>query len=601
MHTLTAIEYENFKLFSDIGAIGGLSKECVTHIAGVNKDVPGASSNMSGKSTLMSMLTWCLYECDLVGNIMRANVVTHGKKKCVVRCYFQTPKGMPLVIQRARTSTRGSELEITFKGKTRKGTGANLQARINHRFGPRELFIASHVFGYSDTTTPFALQGDAAQKKLLDLLIDTHDIDQALLTARDAYSTCVRKHEKLKGKIEAQREALNNAKFANSYDAAAHDKAIADAAAFTFQIGVINKKISKMEKNTTKILNSFAAYMERSREELEKEREKVVNDIMPKIARVQARIESCKDSIALVSQKKCATCGQDIQNAKTKRAEYELRLTELLGESKNLRDELSKQNAVVETVKQSAARWEDAYNKQNEKLVSAVGEKRSRLDSLRAKLSKANADIRYAEYVKHQGETSIAQFESKLQETLTCERRMRRDRETLQFWIDAFGPRGLRAMRLENITPLLNACAARHSAALFGDGHIVTYATQTENKTGGMRERFDIMILDAEARRVESPSAGQSMRRDIIHALSMAELAATLGKRSLNVLILDEAFRTIDETGVDRICETLNALSIEWRIPIYVIEHDDDSASRFGRHLIVTRESGKSTARYSNT
>lgn len=554
----------------------------------------------SGKSTLMTMLTWCLYECDLVGNVMRSNVVTHGKKKCSVRCYFQTPKGTPFIVTRSRTSTRGSELEITFRGRTRKGACADLQSRIDHRFGTRELFIASHVFGYSDTMTPFALQGDVAQKKLLDLLIDTYDIDQALQTARELYSACVRKHEKLRGKVEAQRETLDNAKSVNPYDADAHAKAISSAARLTYVYGIAAKKLRKAENNTTKILNSLDKHIERAREEWNAKREKRANGIMLDMARVQARIETCKANIALVNGKKCATCGQEIQDAKKKRAEYESLLSALRDESSKLRDILRNQDMAIDAAKQSVDRLEEAYNKQKCELAANVNARRTNVDDVKSKLSKAQADIRYAEKMKQRGESNIALLETILADTTTRERRMRRDKEALQFWIDAFGPRGLRAMRLENITPLLNACAARHSASLFGDGHVVTYSTQTENKTGGMRERFDIAILDSSARRVESPSAGQSMRRDIIHALSMAELASTLGKRSVNMLVLDEAFRTLDETGIDRVCETLNVLSVEWRTPIYVIEHDDDSASRFGRHLVVTRESGASKARYSN-
>ena len=170
-------------------------------------------------------------------------------------------------------------------------------------------------------------------------------------------------------------------------------------------------------------------------------------------------------------------------------------------------------------------------------------------------------------------------------------------KQAYEFWRDAFGPKGIKAYRLEKIVPKLNELASKYAHQLFGDGMTVGYTTQTQNKNGKTyREEFSVSLYDANNVPVDVVSAGQAMRRDIIHTLALSELASMLGFRRMDLLVFDEVFRSLDAAGVDGVMNILRRLE-ESTDTLMVIEHDDELESRFDTVLQAERTNGETVYR----
>jgi DNA repair exonuclease SbcCD ATPase subunit len=170
--------------------------------------------------------------------------------------------------------------------------------------------------------------------------------------------------------------------------------------------------------------------------------------------------------------------------------------------------------------------------------------------------------------------------------------------EHVEFWRMAFGPKGIRAYRMEQVVPFLNRRAAFYSNKLFGDGTALRYGTRSQTKKGEWREQFDAALYQGDARLDAGLSAGQSMRRDIVHAFTMAEAAERLAKCPVGLLAFDEVFRTLDAAGVEAVMQLLRAYAASHpQSAVLVIEHNEDLRAGFDRVIEVERNGGVSSVR----
>ena len=82
------------------------------------------------------------------------------------------------------------------------------------------------------------------------------------------------------------------------------------------------------------------------------------------------------------------------------------------------------------------------------------------------------------------------------------------------------------------------------------------------------------------------------MRRDVAHTLAVSDLAAELGKRSLDFIAFDEAFRTLDVEGITAVVGILKEKARSGLATILVAEHNDDLDGMFENHVWAQRKNG---------
>lgn len=610
MYTVKHIHYSGFRLLAEatLGILPG-----VFFVGGENKDSPKASSNMSGKSTLAAGLVWCLYGTDMAGKPVAANVVTIGKKTARVSVTVEQQGGPSVQITRTRyhgtipTGCGRNMVAIQEAGKPiNEGTAEEMQPTLDAMFGNVTLFLAAHVFAFNTGTKPFADATDTEQKRLFDLLIETADLDAALVRAKA-------KKAGLDALLQKTQGILNTATGRESE----LREALAELQAQSETDTVLREELRQalfVEQETKKRVVAIAGQVGKRVAELDA----CIAQSKERTTEYQVRYQNARDIAATESgriadyekrmrtigraakQAACPTCGKQVTDAEWKAIAD--------GIQQQINEATEKKEKAIQ---QSAA---DAQRLTDEQVLRNTKEQERR--NAATEVSAANAAATTAETAAEHARKKLETYTAsrQQQETMLTERITEAEKnkqtaekdihlieqeiEVCAFWVEAFGPRGMRAYRLDTITPILNKLAQRYSDALYGDGTTLRYSTQTKTQRGESRDKFEAALyapVNGDMKRMEKIdsvlSAGQSMRRDIIHTFAMVELAALLGKRSCDILVLDELFVSIDELGMRATMRLLTELNTRVHT-ILVIEHNDDLRQAFSRTILCTRQNG---------
>jgi len=612
---LNQLEYTNFKLLEDVTL---KVEPGIYYIGGRNADVAGASSNMSGKSTLLAGLVYCLYGTDLRGKAVAGDIVKEGTLSASVVATFTTNTGSLLKVKRYRnekpapgTHRIGVKITTTTQDgskvlDSKEGTAADMQASLDSIFDVCDLFLAAHIFAYASNNTPFADSTDSEQKRLFDLLVDAADLQTALGVATDKKRTATDSQMTLRLEMQRQQGVLDSVTEMQQADTQTDTLDSLRAmlkdivkhrtdAALKHKRAVQEKEEAYSQLDTTLI--HHGAKMQEQRDLCEAHKitahrhhvnVQTLSDYVTLLSGDHTDCPVCKAAMtpgahaALLAEYKDkihaeTTCAQT-ETAAAQSLSADLAATDnaMQYRASNIRAQYSKAVDATAEVKRT---WETEHGQLAARIECLELEQTTRTQELTDK--KNAADIAIA---------SAQNNIDKLQHTV----------DLYTFWEKGFGKRGIRSYRLDMITPALNLMAARFSSMLFGDGTVLRYSTQTQNRRGDYRDEFEVALYKQEGTnftRIDtSLSAGQSMRRDIIHAFSMLELADSLGKRTVDFIGLDELFPTLDPQGISAVLVALDTLT---RIAgtIWVVEHNDDLYASFENAIFVERAGNASTLR----
>jgi len=509
---------------------------------------------------------------------LASDAISHGASLCKVTVLFEREDKSHVQVVRERSGST-TQLSINVGEAKEEGTAQEVQQYVDAVFGTRDVFLAAHVFGYDEDYTPFALMPDREQKKLFDLLVDASDLDAAHVRAKDqlvAYNGRIQNGESIIVALQAEINTINESlKTMNQ-------KRVDDLEAIKTRLDELNAESTSLnEKLAAAILNRNAA---RAMLDASTAADKT------KISTLAAARQMCEARERKLSflGNKCDTCESELDADAVANL-----VAAATADTKKTLDactdfEVEHRARSIKLTADLNAAAADIVPLQNQ--IAPVAEEITRLDGQREQLAKMTTMLKEAVQKRDEKRERLNKY--KTAHAALCD--MKKD---LEFWVRGFGPKGIRAFRLEAVVPVLNAAAAKYSAALYGDGQRVHYATTTQLKGGAQREAFSVQLVDANGVEQRVRSAGQSLRRDVIVTLSMSALAERLGKRTCSLLVFDECFRTIDVAGIDAICELLRAMTTTTQA-LFVIEHNEEVASRFDKTITVTRSGGSSTVAF---
>jgi len=86
---------------------------------------------------------------------------------------------------------------------------------------------------------------------------------------------------------------------------------------------------------------------------------------------------------------------------------------------------------------------------------------------------------------------------------------------------------------------------------------------------------------------------GEKRRIDLAISLAINDFIASRSGKRFNILLLDEVFENIDETGVYYVVKVLEELAKN-RSSVFVITHHDSLASYFSETIKLSRKDGVS-------
>lgn len=136
--------------------------------------------------------------------------------------------------------------------------------------------------------------------------------------------------------------------------------------------------------------------------------------------------------------------------------------------------------------------------------------------------------------------------------------------DILLFWKQAFSPTGIPSILTNESIPFMNLKIREYLDILTNGRYIVTFDTLGETKSGEIRDKITVRVVDTYTRanaRVQL-SGGQTRLIDIATILTLRDLYSKINDTSTNILLFDEIFDALDIDNIGYVSKQLNQLKI---------------------------------------
>lgn len=147
-----------------------------------------------------------------------------------------------------------------------------------------------------------------------------------------------------------------------------------------------------------------------------------------------------------------------------------------------------------------------------------------------------------------------------------------REIDITEFWKAAYSPSGIPSMLIDESIPFMNNRISEYLEK-FGGRYVVSFDTLAATKSGEMRDKIAVNVLDTftKANTRSQLSGGQTRLLDIATILTLGDLQSNIKDFKTNILIFDEIFDALDEENIEYVSKVLTQIK-EGR-SIYIISH----------------------------
>ena len=160
--------------------------------------------------------------------------------------------------------------------------------------------------------------------------------------------------------------------------------------------------------------------------------------------------------------------------------------------------------------------------------------------------------------------------------------------------VTLFGPTGIRAHILDEITPFLNQQTNKYLSTLSAGNLTAVWSTLTETKTAGLKEKFQIDVKNATGGNgYKSLSGGEKRKVNLACTLALQDLVASRTSKSFDIWIGDEIDDALDDTGLELLMNILKEKAVE-KGTVLVISHND-LKDWVSEQILVVKENGISS------
>lgn len=295
---------------------------------------------------------------------------------------------------------------------------------------------------------------------------------------------------------------------------------------------------------------------------------------------------------------KIESVNKKIKKLKDKSEGYEDLLQEV-------RDAIEETESSLESSEELESRKGDLSNKIKDLEHSKLSEERrkssaqSKIDSIQEKIKFYHEKIADFKNQDNPYENQLDSYQKKIAQLQDSKLELsssidsyQSSLDVLQFWLKGFSNSGIKSMLLDDITPFLNERANKYLQVLSGNHVRIEFSTQTTLKSGEIRDKFQIQVInDDGGNSYMSNSSGEKRRIDVAINLALQDLIASRANKKLNIMFMDEVLDTLDRQGTDSVIELLMEISKE-KSSVFVISHNEDIQSYFQNFLLVTKKDG---------
>lgn len=604
-----------------------MDKQGLVLIEGEHVDRGG--SNRSGKSSIFEGVAWGLFGQTLRGLTGNEVVIDNGKGKgtMVSNTFLADDKLYKVIRYRKHPKFKNSLLlkvqtkNGKWKDKTEKSV-KDTQSKIDKLIGYTYVsFINSTMFGQGITKF-FTSATDKEKKDILEKLLGLDRYGLAFQIAKkkktEFENIISTKQTKLGGLISKLAETRSRLKEYRKLESSFVDDIAETVSKLREKVKAVNKP-SGIQKARTRLLKAEKDVVERS-SKLKKQYK--LNDKMDalrtksdeaslKLHSVENDIDKLKyskeDKTKLVGIE-CPTCEREftkkdnkkfLSQVKKKEVELSKTLVPMRKVVKGFVAKIEKLSKKIENLR----KLEQGLQK-SEKKVAIIKTKLVHLKKDKELYDKIIADLKsrikeaknqknpYNKLVvKEQKKTKTLRTKrDNLQSKLTS---MYTEAEYYDFWEKGFGRQGLPSFILDSVMPILNRKANKYLNEIT-DGQInVDISTQTTLKSGKVKDKFDVSIINRDGSNLYKGSSGGEKRViDIAILLALHSLVRQRSQNPVNIVFFDEVFDTLDKIWATEVASALSR--IDSVSTTFVISHNEDVARMFNKRLKVIKENGYS-------
>lgn len=607
-------------------------------IQGENGDDTSATSNGSGKSSIVDALCWCVYgqtARDVSGD---AVVNRTAKKDCVVETLWQDGP-MQYKIQRHRkhkthknalcawqVDASGIETDLTL------GTERETQEAINRIMGcTLEVFVGA-IYAGQEAMPDLPKMTDKQLKLLIEeaagvaMLADAYAEAGRRATVADKAWAAAATHVKSQQQRSSElTEELADAQAQQAaYDAGRRERArvaLTPAAQLerdkaTAQAALIALDQDALKARRDDLNDALAAH--RTQEDALAALARVERDKGDTVTRYRGTIEQLKGALAKAEQmaqqlaeqvgKPCGECGKeytgaDLVTLAVMRANgIVIAKKTLLAAAQGYKDARAAHEAAKSGVEAYRASMTDVTKTSSElaRINTALGEA-ARLETsialaardilaaktgARARMTEPNPWTKVVEGKSAEIVRLAAASEKAAAECANLEAQATLHANAAR----VFGPAGVRAHILDTVTPFLNEKTSDYLGTL-SDGNITaSWSTLAKNANGELREKFNIAVTSSTGgESFAALSGGEKRKVRISAALALQDMVAARAAKPIRLFVGDEIDDALDEPGLERLMAVLDKKAKECGT-VLVISHN--SLTDWCDNVITVTKSG---------
>lgn len=494
--------------------------------------------NGQGKSSILEAILWCLYGKTLRG-LAGDDVINNTiGKNCAVALHFMASGKSISVIRYRKHDQHKNELFLTVSGvDSRRWSNRSTQEDIIQIIGmDMTAFVNSVLFG-GGLFKYFAGLTDKEQKTVLDALTGVSIYDDALKVVKEEYDSD---------------KTLITTKISNLtwYQTAA------DNIAAELQTAQINYKNWETNR-ATRMTDKEAQRMDYAAKIASSEASIANMAIVTKEGYAQLQVLT-----AAKNKNVCSKCKQSLpfdRDAEIANLERVIRSAER--DMAIHRSNINNYNKSIETLNKDL----EAIGKE----TNAWGEiARQHVSTLHAH------GVEISELEKVIGEMTVSQ-------------------DIKAFWLEGFSNSGIKSLRLDSVAPFLTQRANEYSDMLTEGAIRISFQTQSALKSGEVRDKFRIQVINQEGHPShEGSSMGERRCVDLCVLWALQDLARNQSSDSINVEFYDEIMDIMDDENTEKIMTIIRHRSKDRAI--WVISHNDTLKGLFDTVYSVAKHKGAS-------
>jgi len=542
--------------------------------------------NGHGKSSIFEAILYCLTGKTNRG-LRGSSVVKRGKsKRMFVDCKFSTKDGELNVIRYRNDKQYKNSLRVLLEGaELTKGTSELTQQFLYNLIGFTESSLTASIL-FGQNSAGVSSFSDTNLKTLVEAILGVMDYQRAQVEAKTESNLLKGQLQGLEGQkifleneIKATQDLLLEQEKKKEASDKENEEKIETLTSDVWVFGVLRSVTSLCHFHLTSKINN----LNEETKKIRSESHLLLNKITQLKTESHGYDKEIKKAERLLAMGTCPTCHQKVEGATS--------LTETITVARSNKEELQDKILEIEETKKSIRDKERDLDEDLSELrftqtqiaehkfsfTTNIDELKWKIRSLKEETASEGLDLSLLS-------DRLKEHRLKVFQTTSQIKKLNRAREEALFWVEGFGPAGLRNHLVHTILPALNAKVGDYLTKL-SQGTMRAEIDSQITKKGEVR--FDklktrIWINNKEVE-LNSCSGGERRKVDISIGLALGDISG------IETLLFDEWFTDLDSSAMDSAFTILDRLCVNRRVLI-ATHHE-----RFTETHIVTKTGDTTT------